>query len=101
MLKTQELFLKQALRVARQNDMAEKKKNMIDCQEVMQNLFLFLDHEVDEMTEEEISHHLTQCQSCLSRVKFEKGIEESIRKAEDTKASSGLHDRVGKILKKL
>ena len=46
-----------------------------DCAEVLENLFLFLDHEMEDASYAEIKEHLDECSPCLR----EYGIEQEVK----------------------
>lgn len=43
----------------------------IDCQEALENLYAYLDGELDDVREEEVRAHLDQCAPCLGVSRFE------------------------------
>lgn len=71
----------------------------IDCDEVMRQLFDFLDGEVDEMADKEIHHHIDECRSCFSRVEFEQMLRARIRKSRDEGLPDSLQERVTELMK--
>lgn len=85
--------------------MTDRKKTdnirEIDCDEVMRQLFDFLDGEVDETAEHEIHHHIDECRSCFSRVEFERVLKERIRGSKDEALPESLQKRVADLMKNL
>ncbi len=73
----------------------------IDCDEVMRQLFDFLDGEVDETAEHEIHHHIDECRSCFSRVEFERVLKERIRASKDEDLPESLQNRVADLMKNM
>lgn len=73
----------------------------IDCDEVMRQLFDFLDGEVDETAEHEIHHHIDECRSCFSRVEFERVLKDRIRASKDEALPESLQDRITDLMKNL
>ena len=71
----------------------------IDCDEVMRQLFDYLDGEVDETVEHEMHHHIDECRSCFSRVEFEKTLKDKIRAGKDKALPDSLQDRVADLMK--
>jgi len=50
--------------------MSDKPRN-IDCHEVAERLYEYLDGELDEHRHAEVQHHLDQCAQCLKLSGFE------------------------------
>lgn len=48
------------------------KIRLIGCEEALNRLFEYLDHELDETRRTEMERHLKICRSCYSRAEFEK-----------------------------
>ncbi|MEN8197182.1 MAG: zf-HC2 domain-containing protein [Pseudomonadota bacterium] len=71
----------------------------IDCDEVMRQLFDYLDGEIDETAEHEIHSHIDECRSCFSRVEFEKTLKDKIRAGKDEALPDSLQDRVKDLMK--
>lgn len=71
----------------------------IDCDEVMRQLFDFLDGEVAEEVDHEIHHHIDECRSCFTRVEFERVLKERIRASKDEVLPESLQDRITDMLK--
>ncbi len=70
----------------------------IDCEEVIEQLFAFLDHELDEDRQQRIEHHLTRCRDCFTRAEFERRLRARIREASEVKAPERLRRRVKGLL---
>ena len=85
--------------------MTESKKpktvREIDCDEVMRQLFDFLDGEVEETVDHEIHHHIDECRSCFTRVEFERVLKERIRASKDQALPESLQDRITDLMKQL
>jgi len=47
---------------------------MIDCEQVLREIELYLDHELDDAQCVEIEHHLTGCGTCLQRKEVRQGL---------------------------
>jgi anti-sigma factor (TIGR02949 family) len=71
----------------------------LDCDEVMRQLFDYLDGEVDETAEHEIHNHIDECRSCFSRVEFEKTLKDKIRAGKGEAPPGSLRDRVADLMK--
>ena len=71
------------------------KPHETDCDEVLAEVWLFLDHECDEGRRRLLAQHLDECQPCLS----EYGIDEKLKRLLAAKcggehAPDGLKDRL-------
>lgn len=81
------------------DDGAGKAVRDIDCDEVMRQLFDFLDDEVDMTAHEEIHQHVEECRSCFSRVEFERQLRERVQGAGKDSAPESLHRRITDLMK--
>lgn len=70
----------------------------IDCEEVIEQLFAFLDSELGEEQQQRIEHHLSRCRDCFTRAEFERRLRARIREASEAKAPERLHRRVRDLL---
>lgn len=70
----------------------------ISCEEVIEQLFHYLDREVDEDVGERIRHHLARCRDCFSRAEFEHRLRERVREASEARAPERLHRRLAKVM---
>ncbi len=71
----------------------------LDCDEVMRQLFDYLDDEVDITAEDEIHHHIEECRSCFTRVEFEKQLKSRIQGAGKDSAPASLRNRIAELMK--
>lgn len=77
------------------------RKDHISCEELLEQLFEYLDRELDGRTRAAIDHHLELCRDCFSRVEFEQRLRHRISDAGKQKAPDRLHERVRKIIDQL
>ena len=70
----------------------------ITCEEVIEQLFDFLDRELDSETSERIDAHLQRCRDCFSRAEFEKRLRARVHDAAETQAPETLHRRLKKLI---
>lgn len=69
-----------------------------ECLRALTNLHLFLHHELDEATEDEIRHHLDACEACLEQFDVETVITQLLRRCHPPAAApSSLRMRVMKV----
>jgi anti-sigma factor (TIGR02949 family) len=71
----------------------------IDCDEVMRQLFDFMDGEAEKAAEHEIHQHIDECRSCFSRVEFERVLKERVRDSKDEALPDSLQDRITDLMK--
>lgn len=71
----------------------------IRCEEVIEQLFRYLDREVDEDLDERIHHHLSRCRDCFSRAEFERRLRARVQEAAQTRAPERLHHRLRRVMK--
>ncbi len=71
----------------------------IDCDEVMRQLFDYLDREVEITAEDEIHRHIEECRSCFTRVEFEKQLKGRIQDAGKDLAPDSLRNRIDDLMK--
>jgi mycothiol system anti-sigma-R factor len=65
-----------------------------DCAEVLENLFLFLDHEMEEASCAEIQHHLDECAPCLAKYDLEQMVKALVARSCVEPAPPSLRERV-------
>ncbi len=70
----------------------------MSCEEVLDQLFAFLDSEVDDDLRERIEHHLERCRDCFTRAEFERRLRERIQEASEEKAPERLHRRIRRLV---
>lgn len=71
----------------------------IRCEEVIKQLFRYLDGEVDDATEERIRDHMAHCRDCFTRAEFERRLRERLREASQEKAPQRLQQRLERLMK--
>ena len=76
-------------------------KHEIDCEQALKQIFEFIDHELVEGEREAMQHHLHTCKSCFSRFEFERRLKEKLGGLGKGEPSSGISDRITKLLSNL
>lgn len=71
----------------------------IRCEEVIEQLFRYLDREVDDATDERIREHMAHCRDCFSRAEFERRLRERLRESAQEKAPQRLQQRLQRLMK--
>ena len=68
---------------------------MISCDEASARLFEYLDGELEDLSEEEVRHHLAVCEACYPRVQFERHFLEALQRSQNGgRVSETLRERV-------
>ena len=65
-----------------------------DCQTALENLYLFLDSEIDNATCEEIQAHIDSCSNCLSEYDLERLVKALVSRSCAERAPDPLRERV-------
>lgn len=74
-------------------------KHEIDCEQALKQVFEYIDHELAEGERDAMQHHLHTCKSCFSRYEFERRLKEKLGDLPREEVSSGVSDRIKKLLK--
>lgn len=72
----------------------------LSCEEVIERLFTFLDHELDSRSSADIERHLQRCRDCFTRAEFERKLRAKVAGTGTAKAPARLHDRVRSLIKR-
>lgn len=70
----------------------------LSCEEVIEQLFEYLDRRLDTEQSADIHRHLERCRECFSRAEFEWRLRERIMEAGEAKAPDSLRKRIAGIL---
>jgi anti-sigma factor (TIGR02949 family) len=62
-------------------------------------MYEYIDRELTDQDREEMALHLHTCQSCFSRVEFEKLLKEKVREAKVDEAGAHLASRIRNLIK--
>lgn len=73
-------------------------KHDLTCEEVIEQLFEFLDKELDSARAADIERHMARCRDCFTRAEFERRLRAKVREAGAARAPQRLHDRIKGIL---
>ncbi|MCZ7566097.1 MAG: zf-HC2 domain-containing protein [Burkholderiales bacterium] len=74
-------------------------KHEIDCEQALDQLIEFVDHELPEGKHSAMQHHMRACKSCFSRFEFERRLKEKLGTLRDTEVSSDASERIKRLLK--
>lgn len=73
-------------------------RDNLTCEEVIEQLFTFLDEELDAERSAEIDKHLARCRDCYTRAQFERRLREKVGDAGVEKAPDRLRARIKGLL---
>lgn len=65
-----------------------------DCSEALERLYLFLDHEIDDASCEEIQAHIDSCSTCLTQYDLERVVKKLVSRSCSEVAPEPLRERV-------
>lgn len=65
-----------------------------DCEKALENLYLFIDHEIDTASSAEIQTHIDDCSSCLSEYDLERVVKSLVSRSCSEVAPEPLRDKV-------
>lgn len=84
------------------NDKDKTSIEDIDCTEAIDQLYAYLDGEIDDTGAiEKLEHHLGHCSSCFSRSEVERALNERIAKAAKSNAPESLQSRLRSMIDEL
>jgi len=65
-----------------------------DCQKALENLYLFLDHEIDNASCDEIQAHIDSCSECLTEYDLERIVKDLVSRSCAERAPEPLRQKV-------
>lgn len=72
--------------------------NKLRCEDVIEQLYAYLDQEVGDSAKSDIDHHLAQCRECYSRAEFEKRLRDRVSEAATAEAPDQLRERIKALM---
>lgn len=81
--------------------MRQTKTKLMGCEEVLRQLFTYLDNQLGRLKHREIERHLEACRSCFSRAEFERRLRDHLRAVGQSPVPPSLERRVKTLLKRL
>lgn len=72
----------------------------LSCEEVMEQLFAYLDGELGEGAHADIEHHLEACRGCFSRVEFERRLKARLAETGRVPAPESLRERLRTMIER-
>lgn len=74
--------------------MSIAQDGQVDCEQVLNRIHEFLDHELDEASGDEIRQHIADCEPCLDQVDVDSALKALInRVCSGEKAPASLRER--------
>ncbi len=70
-----------------------------NCLEAIENVYAYLDGELDPEEAKRFEHHLEHCRSCYSRREFELALSKRIQKSGKNQAPETLKNRLRDLIK--
>jgi anti-sigma factor (TIGR02949 family) len=74
------------------------KQQQIDCEQALEQILEYVDHELGENERTALEHHLHTCKSCFSRMDFERRLKEKVAALREEKVSSAISERIKGLL---
>ncbi|WP_148252977.1 anti-sigma factor family protein [Aidingimonas lacisalsi] len=73
-------------------------RRTLTCEEVIEQLFDYLDQELDDQRQADIEQHLAKCRDCFSRAEFERRLRDRMEALTQVPAPHRLHRRIRSLL---
>jgi len=70
------------------------KHHDVDCSEILDRVYVFIDHELDDASSEQIQTHLDECGPCLREVDLERLVKALVARSCHERAPVELRQRV-------
>lgn len=70
----------------------------ITCEEVIEQLYEFLDRELDEGLSDRINEHIERCRDCFTRAEFERRLRARVNEAAEAEAPERLRRRIRQVI---
>ena len=70
------------------------KHHDVDCNEILDRVYVFIDHELDNASSEQIQSHLDECGPCLREVDLERLVKALVARSCHERAPVELRQRV-------
>jgi anti-sigma factor (TIGR02949 family) len=70
----------------------------LNCQEVIRQLYAYLDGELEPQSESEVDEHIHSCRECMSRAEFERLLRKRLIESTDKRAPEQLRRKLLSII---
>ncbi len=71
----------------------------ISCEQALNQVFDYIDHELDAHDRETMAQHLETCRSCFSRVEFEQRLKDKLADLRKEEATTKVSNRIKSMIK--
>jgi anti-sigma factor (TIGR02949 family) len=75
------------------------RKNQINCDQALRQVFAYLDRELDERERATMQEHLRTCKGCFSRMEFERLLKGKVKTLRQEQPTPRVGKRVRALLK--
>lgn len=72
----------------------------LSCEEVLSKLYVYLDQEIDALTEADIDAHLHKCRECFSRAEFERLLRKKVAATAEVETPKDVRERLEMLVKR-
>ncbi len=72
--------------------------DQLRCEDVIRQIYDYLDRELDDGTRAAIDHHLDRCRECYSRAEFERRLRKRVADTCTAEVPDGLRERIEALL---
>ena len=72
----------------------------LSCEDVIADLYRYLDHEMDEAASEKIHRHLEDCRECFSRAEFENLLRGRVAGTGVAEVPDDVQERIRSLMKR-
>jgi len=70
----------------------------IECERALKQIFEYIDHELVDSERTTMEQHLHTCESCFSRVEFERRLKQKLGELREDEAESELRGRIQSLI---
>ncbi len=71
----------------------------IECEQALQQIFEYVDHELGDSERTAMERHLHTCESCFSRMEFERRLKQKLYELHVDEAETALRGRIKSLIK--
>ena len=71
---------------------------ILNCEDVLKQLYAYLDGELDDDFETDIESHIQSCQECMGRTEFERRLKNRLKETGGSEVPPSLNKRLKSII---
>lgn len=75
------------------------RKNQINCDQALRQVFAYLDRELGERERAAMQEHIRACKGCFSRMEFERLLKGKVKALREEEATPRVSRRIRSLLK--